>query len=96
MNDHPITALDILLPNPINSEQDQCVAVIYQIRNAFAHDIAEPRWKINPRYKRIYGFGGITIDLTNSDGEVFDYSDIGGPDVFFRIKDYFAHELLYN
>src|SRR5687767_146360 len=46
------------LPNPINSEVDQFVSLAYQIRNAFAHDIAEPRWNITlPRYRRQYDFG---------------------------------------
>lgn len=44
--------LGILLPDPIVDERDQCVALIYQLRNAFAHDIAEPTWKINGRYGR--------------------------------------------
>src|SRR5437879_5621718 len=35
------------LPDPIASECDQWAALVYQIRNAFAHDIAEPRWEIN-------------------------------------------------
>src|SRR5688572_5117165 len=30
------------VPNPITSETDQWMALVYQIRNAFAHDIAEP------------------------------------------------------
>src|SRR4051812_12475382 len=38
------------LPDPIVSEADQWVALVYQIRNAFAHDIAEPRWRTNKRY----------------------------------------------
>ena len=49
-------------PEPIYSENDQCIAVIYQIRNAFAHDIAEPRWRIKGRYKREYNFGGLSFD----------------------------------
>ena len=33
----------LLLPNPIENEIDQFVSLTYQIRNAFAHDISEPR-----------------------------------------------------
>jgi hypothetical protein len=62
---------------------------VYQIRNAFAHDIAEPRWNItNPRYARLYDFGGIRIDLSNVGTKHFEYNDLGGPDVLFWIKDY--------
>jgi hypothetical protein len=31
-------------PVVIRDECDEWVALVYQIRNAFAHDIAEPRW----------------------------------------------------
>jgi hypothetical protein len=79
----------IELANPIATEIDQFASVTYQIRNAFAHDIAEPRWNItNPRYARPYEFGGIRIDLTNVGNKHFEYADIGGPDVLFWMKDY--------
>ena len=80
----------IRLPDPINTEEEQCVALIYQIRNAFAHDIAEPRWAINGRYRRSYQFGGMKFDLTTKDGEGFKYEHLGGPDAFYAIKDYFS------
>jgi hypothetical protein len=86
--------LGVPLPDPIDTEPDQCIALIYQIRNAFAHDIAEPRWKVNNRYKRKYKFGEICIDLSSLHDEVFDYRHIGGPDAFFNLKDYFAEKFL--
>jgi hypothetical protein len=76
------------LPDPIQSENDQCIALIYQIRCAFAHDIAEPRWNVKGRYLRAYDFGRLHIDLTQLDGEVFDYHQIGGPERLIAIKDY--------
>jgi hypothetical protein len=82
--------IGIPLPDPIDTEQDQCVALIYQIRNAFAHDIAEPIWRINGRYRRAYEFGRMKFDLTDLDGEVFRYEQLGGPDKFFAVKDYFC------
>ena len=36
----------IRLAAPIILEVDQFAALAYQIRNAFAHDIAEPRWNL--------------------------------------------------
>jgi hypothetical protein len=77
------------LPDPILSEAEQCVALIYQIRNAFAHDIAEPVWQINPRYCRHYDFGGQHFDLSDRDGTPFRYEHLGGPDSFYRIRDFF-------
>jgi hypothetical protein len=82
--------IEIPLPDPIVSEQDQCVALIYQIRNAFAHDIAEPVWRIRERYRRSYEFGGLVFDLTAFDGKPFRYEHIGGPERFYLIKDYFS------
>ena len=84
------------LPQQMTSENDQCICLIYQIRNAFAHDIAEPKWEIrNPVFQQVYEFGGIRVDLSNVDGNRFDYADIGGPDVLFRIKEY-AEEHLWR
>lgn len=77
------------LADPIVTEVEQFSAVAYQVRNAFAHDIAEPRWNIkSARYARSYEFGGIRVDLTNVGTKHFEYIDIGGPDVLFGMKQY--------
>ncbi|MEX2109070.1 MAG: hypothetical protein WD802_00505 [Gemmatimonadaceae bacterium] len=76
------------LPNPIVSECDQWIALVYQARNVFAHDIAEPRWRINPRYGRKYMVGNVQADLRKLDGVVFDYADIGGVDALYNLKAY--------
>jgi hypothetical protein len=77
------------LPNPITTERDQFVALTYQIRNAFAHDIAEPRWEIrDARYLRTYDFGSVKADLTGRHGQTFDYSHIGGPEVLFWMRNF--------
>lgn len=77
------------LADSIVTEIDQFAAVVYQIRNAFAHDIAEPRWKITSAlFARSYEFGDIRIDLAAVGTKGFEYSDIGGPDVLFRMKEY--------
>lgn len=86
--------LGIQLPDPIADERDQCVALVYQLRNAFAHDIAEPTWKINGRYRRSYVVQGIRADLSELNGTAFEYGHIGGPDALFRIKDFFAAEFI--
>ena len=82
------------LADPILTEVDQFSAVVYQIQNAFARDIAEPRWNItNSRYVREYEFGGIRIDLTNVGNKLFEYSDIGGPENLFWMKHYAERNL---
>lgn len=79
----------LTLPEVIESERDQFIALVYQIRNAFAHDIAEPKWEIrNPRYQRVYEVAGRKVDLTDMNGKVFDYKSIGGPETLERLKDY--------
>ena len=84
----------ITLPADIVTEDDQFIGVTYQIRNAFAHDISEPRWHITrERYRRPYTFDGTTIDLSNRHGTAFEYEHIGGPDVLFRMKDYAMNRL---
>ena len=83
--------IGVQLPDPIVTENDQCVSLIYQIRNAFAHDIAEPVWKIGKeRYRRAYNFGGMSFDLTNLDGAAFRYEHLGGPERMLQIKEFFC------
>lgn len=76
------------LPNSINTETEQWVALVYQIRNAFAHDIAEPKWNITPRYARHYQIGTVEVDLTQLHKQHFDYYQLGGPEALFLLKDY--------
>lgn len=79
----------VALANPIETDVDQFASVVYQIRNAFAHDISEPRWDIrHGRYARVYVFDGISIDLSRVGNKHFEYADIGGPDVLFWLKEY--------
>ena len=80
----------LLLPNPIASELDQFVSIVYQIRNAFSHDISEPKWKItNPRYQRQYRFDEAVIDLSTIENQTpFEWRHIGGPDAIFKMYDF--------
>ena len=78
----------VSLPNPILTEADEWVALVYQIRNAFAHDIAEPRWQINARYAREYKIGWVEADLRGLDGVLFEYAHVRGPEGLFRLKAY--------
>lgn len=80
---------DIRVPQVIETEVDQFVALAYQIRNAFAHDIAEPTWEIRSvRYEREYRFGAVRIDLRGRNRQVFRYADVGGPEVLFSMYEY--------
>lgn len=78
--------MGITLPDPIQSANDHLVALIYQIRNCFAHDIAEPKWVIAPRYQLVYDLGYKQIDLRNVNGKPFEYDDIGGLDTLAVLR----------
>jgi hypothetical protein len=78
----------ISIPDPINTEADQWVALVYQIRNAFAHDISEPKWGFQPKYAREYAVAGIRADLRQLNGVPFEHDHIGGSEGLFRLKDY--------
>lgn len=75
------------LPDVIETPHDQVVSLVYQIRNCFAHDIAEPRWVITKdRYKRVYDLGCKQVDLTDVNGKQFEYDDIGGLDTLALLR----------
>lgn len=75
------------------SEIDQCIALVYQVRNAFAHDIAEPKWEMrNPVFAREYTVGGKAFDLRHLNGEPFRYEDFGIEDLF-HLRDYANQQL---
>lgn len=76
------------LPNPIETESDQLIGLTYQIRNAFAHDISEPTWKINPRYRRTYQIGPVTADLSDLDRCRFEFLQVGGPGALKSLYEY--------
>ncbi len=76
------------LPDPVVNEIDQWIALVYQIRNAFAHDISEPKWNLKGRYARPYEVAGVQADLSNLHEAHFDYAQIGGPDALFHLRNY--------
>ena len=78
------------------SEDEQCIALIYQVRNAFAHDIAEPKWEMrNPIFVREYNIAGKTFDLRKLNGQHFRYEDFGVESLFF-LKDYAEQRLFHS
>jgi hypothetical protein len=79
----------VKLPGEIENEMDQWVSLVYQIRNAFAHDIAEPRWHITrDRYRRNYQVGRVEADLSEVTGKHFEYDHVGGVEGLFLLKQF--------
>lgn len=66
-------------------------ALVYAVRNAFAHAIAAPTWVVKAKYQRKIhlAFEGIdrVIDLSKLDGAEFEYGHLGGFGNWLRIKE---------
>lgn len=75
------------------TEEEQCIALVYQVRNAFAHDISQPRWEMrNPVFVREYTVGGKIFDLRKLNEKPFRYEDFGVESLFY-LKDYATQHL---
>ncbi|MFC4273989.1 hypothetical protein [Achromobacter aloeverae] len=77
------------------SEGEHFAELVYQIRNAFAHDISEPRWEIRgvarrrPYFvDRVGDTARIIVDLTDLHGHAFEYAHIGGIDTLHRLREF--------
>ena len=75
-------------------EFQQVWALVYAIRNAFAHCIAAPTWNVKPykgkpRPAIKIDLGGqiVCIDQAALNGKEFDYAQIGGLDNWLLLKD---------
>lgn len=66
-------------------------ALVYMVRCAYAHGIADPKWKISDRYARTLTVsldgGALSFDLGGLDGKQFEFSDIGGHLNWFRVRE---------
>ena len=64
-------------------------AVIYQLRNCFAHNLLIPTYQVSPAYLRSYplGFlpGSPVVDFRKLNGSTFDYQNFGGFDNFYAL-----------
>jgi len=85
--------LDCLLENSGSVEPNLKVikSLVSAVRNAFSHGIAAPRWFIKPHKVEVLDLSFISgpkIDLASLNGEIFDYAQIGGLAVWYRVKEY--------
>ncbi|MEM5508112.1 hypothetical protein WNY98_04435 [Pseudoalteromonas sp. AS71] len=70
-------------------------SLISATRNAFSHGIASPEWFVKPHKFEVLDLsfvGGIRVNLENLNRQPFDYSQIGGLAVWYRVK---SHIILY-
>ena len=78
-------------PNPESKDETiQLRTFVYMVRCAYAHGVAEPKWKAHGRYGRVIDIklpsGTITLDLGKLDGQVFDFDTLGGHHRWFEIR----------
>ena len=77
-----------------NPDSDDLVStlscLVYAVRNAFAHEIADPKWKIDKKYRKKLNIelegDKITIALDTLHGCEFKYEQIGGLGNWYKIK----------
>lgn len=79
-------------PDP--SSEDKVTALrtlVYMVRCAFAHGIADPRWEVRGKYRRKVmvelASGPIEFDLPKLHGQSFDFDQLGGHRNWFLIRD---------
>jgi len=75
------------VPNELDSEVNALFALIYQLRCAYAHNIAMPKWHItHKKYLRELKFKNFSIDLSTRHGSAINYEDIGGAENLIYFK----------
>ncbi len=65
--------------------------LVYMVRCAYAHGVAEPKWEVRDKYQQALEveLAGkqITIDLRKLDGQDFNFDQLGGHRSWFNIRD---------
>ena len=81
-----------IAPDPTSDDQSvQLRTVVYMVRCAYAHGIAEPRWEVRGDFRRWFELrlsdGPFAFDLREFDGRGFDFDNLGGYRTWFAIRD---------
>jgi hypothetical protein len=65
--------------------------LVYMVRCAYAHGIADPKWEVRGKYNQVISvelaFGRVEINLKELNGKEFDFSHLGGHHLWFKIRD---------
>jgi Family of unknown function (DUF5677) len=77
-------------PNPEASDAGELLrTLIYMVRCAEAHGLADPRWEVRGRYRRVLKFDiegeQLSLDLAALDGQPFAIEQIGGYKTWYRL-----------
>lgn len=74
----------------IDRSKHDVAMIVYMVRCAFAHNIADPKWEVRGKFLKNIDFpmdrGQIHIDFTSLNGQPFKYEHIGDLPNWYRIK----------
>lgn len=74
----------------IDRSRHDAAMIVYMVRCAFAHNIADPKWEVRGKFLKNIDFpmdrGQISIDFTTLNGQPFKYEHIGDLPNWYRIK----------
>lgn len=77
------------IPETIEDETDQAIALSYAIRCCPAHDISQPVWNLRKaKYRRRYEIAAWPVDLTDRNGHPFALRHVGGPGILRHLATY--------
>ena len=81
-----------IAPDPTSEDRlVQLRTMVYMVRCAYAHGIAEPRWEVRGDFRRSFELrmtdGPVAFDLHEFHGRSFDFDDLGGYRTWFAIRD---------
>jgi hypothetical protein len=79
-------------PDPDSGdERVKLRTMVYMIRCAYAHGVADPSWEVRGRYRRMLDVnlpnGVIELDLRDRHGQSFDFDQLGGHRKWLDIRD---------
>jgi hypothetical protein len=77
-------------PAAASSDRDATRVIIYQLRNAYAHDPLNPRWVCRPGYLGVFRINALnfTLDTTALNGQPWNIAHVGGPLEYFKLLSY--------
>lgn len=65
--------------------------LVYMVRCAYAHGIADPKWEVRGQYKQIISVElanwRVEVNLAELHGQNFDFNQLGGHHIWFQIRD---------
>lgn len=81
-----------ICPDPQSEdERVKLRTLVYMVRCAYAHGVADPKWKVQGNFRQVLevNLSGepITLDLRELDGQDFNFDELGGHARWFDIRD---------